>query len=860
MSKGKKRYLSDLKPGESGYILRIEGYGAFRKRIVEMGFIKGKRVDVIKQAPLNDPMEYQIMGYNISLRKSEAKLIEVADQQLFEEIVNVDLRGRRREGRRCGMGAGMGKGRGRGIKRREVESEECPYAGERRMDGSGKGRGNRCIHIALVGNPNSGKTTLFNKITGSHERVGNYGGVTVEAKRGKIERLGYTFDFVDLPGTYSITEYTPEELYVRNWLFEDKPDIVINVIDSSNLERNLYLTTQLIDMGATTVIALNMFDELKAKGVKLNYQKLGELMGIPMVPTIASKGFGTNALLEKVVEVYEGREESIREIEVNHGHILESAIEELVELLDSVEEPLPNISNRYLAVKLIEKDLVVRALLEKSSQYSKIEALSNKLVERVEEQFKESSESALTDAKYGFIEGALKECITHKERGGRKIANLDDLLTHKKFGLPIFIFFMWLMFQATFTLGEYPMELIEAGVASLGSLMSNILSEGPLRDLIVDGVIEGVGGVIVFLPNILILFFFISFMEDSGYMARAAFIMDKVMHKVGLHGKSFIPLIMGFGCNVPAVMATRTLESRNDRILTMLLIPFISCSAKLPLYVLLISAFFPKNQGLVLFAIYSIGIVIAIFSALILKRVAFKKRDVPFVMELPPYRIPTLKSTLRHMWNKAQQYVKKMGSIILIASIIIWALGYFPRDFQEKTAIENRIANLQESGTLSKNEKSIAIKELQGELESKRMENSYIGRLGHSIEPIIAPLGFDWKMGVSIISGLPAKEIVVSSMSVLYQASDATGTESLIEQLRLQVHRSGPNAGKRVFTPLVAFGFMLFILVYFPCIATIASIAKESNWRWALFALLYTTILAWLLAFLLNNIGSLFVT
>lgn len=855
MSNAKKRYLSDLNPGESGYIVRIKGYGAFRKRIVEMGFIRGKRVDVIKQAPLNDPMEYQIMGYNISLRRSEAELIEVVDSSLYNEIVKIDLHAPHEHGKGCGRGLGKGRGgRGRGWK-----EGECERGRERKLDGSGKGRGNRCIHVALVGNPNSGKTTLFNKITGSHERVGNYGGVTVEAKRGKIDKLGYNFDFVDLPGTYSITEYSPEELYVRNWLFEDKPDIVINVIDSSNLERNLYLTTQLIDMGVTVVIALNMYDELKQKGVKLNYQKLGELMGIPMVPTIASKGFGTDTLLEKIVEIYEGKEESVREIDVNHGHILEGAIEELEELLDGVDGLPTHISNRYLAIKLLEKDLVVRALLESNPKFEEIKELNTKLIDRIEEQFKESSESALTDAKYGFIEGALKECITQKEREGRKIANLDDLLTHKKFGLPIFIFFMWLMFQATFTLGEYPMELIEHGVASLGALMSNILPEGPLHDLIVDGVIEGVGGVIVFLPNILILFFFISFMEDSGYMARAAFIMDKVMHKVGLHGKSFIPLIMGFGCNVPAVMATRTLESRNDRILTMLLIPFISCSAKLPLYVLLISAFFPKNQGLVLFGIYSIGIVIAILSALLLKRVAFKKRDIPFVMELPPYRIPTFKSTLRHMWNKAQQYVKKMGSIILVASIIVWALGYFPRTFKDGEQISRQIEYISHDLSLSENQRASEVKELQTELEAKRMENSYIGRLGHFIEPIIQPLGFDWKMGVSIISGLPAKEIVVSSMSVLYQASDATGTESLIEQLRSQVHRSGPKAGERVFTPLVAFGFMLFILVYFPCIATIASIAKESNWRWALFALLYTTILAWILAFLLNNIGSLFV-
>ncbi len=780
------RYLSDLKSGESAIITQVLGRGAFRKRITEMGFIKGKKVKVIKNAPLNDPIEYEIMGYNVSLRRSEADMIQVLSGSDCVQFSDTVYNG--------------------------TSEEDCPVVSSTKKD--------RIIRIALVGNPNCGKTTLFNYASGSHERVGNYSGVTVDAKEAVLKKDGYQFIIVDLPGTYSITEYSPEELYVRHHIIEKKPDIVVNVIDSSNLERNLYLTTQLIDMNVKVVIALNMYDELKNKGVEFDYGFLGKMIGIPIVPTVASKGQGIDELFLKLIEVYENRDPHVRHVHINYGKIIESGIKEIQTELRKAPEIMIRYSTRYLAIKLIEGDKTTLEGLGLLPNFLPLQTTVRAVVQRLEKEYAENSETIITDAKYGFIEGALKETYKEPAPVHGKVRTLDDLFTHRIWGFPIFIFFMWLMFQATFAIGQYPMNWIESGVSTLGSLISRSLNEGPLRDLLVDGIIAGVGGVIVFLPNILILFFFISLMEDSGYMARAAFIMDKLMHKIGLHGKSFIPLIMGFGCNVPAIMATRTLENRTDRLLTMIITPFMSCSARLPVYVLLISAFFPNHRGLVLFSLYLTGILLAVAVALVMKKIAFSKKEVPFVMELPPYRIPTLKNTGLHMWHKAQQYLRKMGTVILVASIIIWALGYFPRD-------------------------------ASGSRDYASREQSYIGKIGHAIEPIIRPLGFDWKMGVSILSGLAAKEIVVSTMGVLYNGGVGNDTNDgpLISNLRNQ----------ESFTPLVALCFMLFVLIYFPCIAVIAAIKKESSWKWALFTMAYTTGLAWVVTFGVYQIGSFFI-
>ncbi len=823
MSK-KNNYLSDITTGNEAIITKVLGHGAFRKRITEMGFVKGKLVKVVKNAPLLDPVEYQIMGYNVSLRRSEASLIEVVSVADYQSA-DADFNG--------------------------VIDEE-------KLKRSALKKG-KTINIALVGNPNCGKTTLFNFASGSHERVGNYSGVTVDAKEAKVKKDDYVFRLVDLPGTYSITEYSPEELYVRKHITEKMPDIVVNVVDASNLERNLFLTTQLIDMNIKVVIALNMYDELEKKAVKFDYVALSEMLGIPIIPTVAPKGRGIDALFAKLIEVYEDRDPIVRHIHINYGEIIEKCIRDIQTEIWKNPKIRDNISSRFVAIKLLETDKTMLHYLKQFDNYENLKSVAKSTVHQLEKSLNEKSETILTDAKYGFIDGALKETylVTKQDRRKSK-REYDDILTHRFFGFPIFVFFMWLMFQATFTLGSYPMAWIDVGVGLFSNWVQQSMPEGALRDLLVNGIIGGVGGVIIFLPNILILFFFISLMEDTGYMARASFIMDKLMHKIGLHGKSFIPLIMGFGCNVPAIMATRTLENKKDRILTMLITPFMSCSARLPVYVLIISAVFPANQGLVLFGIYFTGIILGIITALGLRKVAFKQKDVPFVMELPPYRKPTLKNSSLHMWYKGREYIKKMGNVILIASVLIWALGYFPTNINYSKNFEAQISKVQQNKSLSLQQKNELIDVLNNEKTAEKQEKSYIGQLGHAIEPAIAPLGFDWKMGVSILTGLAAKEVVVSTMGVLYLSESASvnDTETLKNRIKEQKHNSGSLKGRDVFTPLASISFMLFILIYFPCVAVIAAIRKEANWRWALFTMVYTTALAWFIAFAVYQVGS----
>jgi ferrous iron transport protein B len=824
----KNTRLSYVGTGNDAVITKVFGHGAFRKRITEMGFVKGKMVKVIKNAPLQDPIEYEIMGYNVSLRRSEAHLIEVLSEESSRLL------------------------------------EQIPFGGmisDNTMKTS-KHENGKTIKVALVGNPNSGKTTLYNFASGSHERVGNYGGVTIDAREALIKTGDYRLKIVDLPGTYSITEYTPEELYVRTHISENAPDVVINVIDASNLERNLFLTTQLIDMNIKVVIALNMFDELQHKGAVLDYKSLGKMIGIPIIPTVAVKGKGIGELINKIIEVYEDKDPVVRHIHINYGTSIETSLSKIQKEIRLNKEIKEKYSTRYLAIKLLENDKTTLSLLKGCANIADISNTYKGEIQKLEKEFGEPTETIITDAKYGFIAGALAETFVEaKEEKRKNSKEIDKVITHKILGFPIFIFFMWLMFQTTFTVGSYPMDWINSGVSFIGNFVHNIMPAGALRDLLADGIIAGVGGVITFLPNILILFFFISLMEDTGYMARVSFIMDRLMHKIGLHGKSFIPLLMGFGCNVPAIMATRTLENRKDRMLTMLIAPFMSCSARLPVYVLLISAFFPKNQGLVLFSIYIAGLIIAVLVALLLKNTMFKKQDVPFVMELPPYRIPTLKNTSIHMWHKGSQYLRKMGTMILLASILIWALGYYPRNVKYAANYDALEQQINTSQTLSASEKSEQLNVIELKKAAEHQGQSYIGKLGHFVEPAIRPLGFDWKIGISIITGLAAKEIVVSSMGVLYQADlhadESSGT--LIKRLQQQEHVSGAHKGQKVFNQLVAFCFMLFVLIYFPCVAVIAAIKKESSWKWAVFTMCYTTLIAWVATFLTYQIGSLFV-
>ena len=820
--------LSELRTGEKGVIVKVLGHGGFRKRIVEMGFIKGKTVEVILNAPLKDPIKYRLLGYEISLRRQEADMIEVVSEQEARTMQN-PYHG--------------------------SITEDVPVS-ESELVALAKGK-RRTINEALVGNPNCGKTSLFNIASGAHEHVGNYSGVTVDAKEGFFDFQGYHFRIVDLPGTYSLSAYTPEELYVRKHIIEETPDVIINVADSSNLERNFYLTTQLIDMNVRMVIALNMYDELESSGNKLDYIKLSQLIGVPMIPTVCRRGEGIDQLFHVIIGIYEGgdflsqkgeirseiledlrdwhktyvpdhefgshKEEEdarprgyMRHIHINHGPELERSIEEVKKAISQNEDIRHKYSTRFLSIKLLENDKEIENFISTLPNGKEIIAIRNKETLRIRKVMNEDSEQAITDAKYGFITGALKETFTdnhlEKEQTTRVI---DSIVTHRIWGYPIFFLFLFIMFEGTFVLGDYPMQGIEWLVDQLGNLIRNNMAEGPLKDLLIDGIIGGVGGVIVFLPNILILYFFISILEDSGYMARAAFIMDKIMHRMGLHGKSFIPLIMGFGCNVPAIMATRTIEDRKSRLITMLVNPLMSCSARLPIYLVMIGAFFPNCASFMLLCIYTAGILLAVIMARIFSKFLVKGEDSPFVMELPPYRMPTSKSIMRHTWEKGAQYLKKMGGIIMIASIIIWFLGYYPQhDAYESVA--------------------------------EQQKNSYIGQIGKAIEPVIKPLGFDWKLGIGLISGVGAKELVVSTLGVLYT------NEGDVENVNL--------SNRIPITPLVALAYMLFVLIYFPCIATFAAIKQESgSWKWAIFTAGYTTGLAWLIAFTVFQIGSLIV-
>ncbi len=820
--------LSELRTGEKGVIVKVMGRGAFRKRIIEMGFIRGKMVDVIQNAPLKDPIHYKVMGYDVSLRRSDAALIEVVSETEFAHLTNT------------------------AQQYTESLDADSGFYQDNELEALALNKG-KIINVALIGNPNCGKTSLFNFASGAHEHVGNYSGVTVDAKEGVFTQNGYTFRIVDLPGTYSLSAYTPEELYVRRHLVQEQPDVVINVVDASNLERNLYLTTQLIDMDVRMVIALNMYDDLEKSGNKFDHESLAGMIGVPIIPTISKTGFGIEALFNRVISVYEETDPILRHVHVNYGDTLEKYINALRKMLKRNGTVDKTYSKRYLAIKLLENDKEVKQYVQSLPETKPILETCNQYSQQLEEMLKEDTETALTNARYGFISGALRETfVANKIKEVSSTQIIDLFVTHKVLGFPIFIFFMWFMFEATFKLGEYPMQWIEWGVEQIGNFVRNFMPEGPLKDLLVDGIIGGVGGVIVFLPNILILYLFISFMEDSGYMARAAFIMDKIMHKMGLHGKSFIPLVMGFGCNVPAIMATRTIESRNSRMITMLINPLMSCSARLPVYVLLTGAFFAENASTVLLLMYSSGILLAVIVAKLFKRFLFSKEDVPFVMELPPYRMPTSKSILIHMWEKAKQYLHKMGGIILIASILIWFLGYFPRETEQGKIYETQIEHVNSSNTLSEKEKTETVTELNRVKNMEHQQNSYIGRIGQAIQPALAPLGFDWKITVSLLSGMAAKEVVVTTLSVLY-TGDSEDSQTLPERLQADKDKEG----NPVFTPLVALSMMLFVLIYFPCVATVIAIVNESkSWKWGAFVIAYTCTLAWVVSFTVYQLGS----
>ena len=793
--------LSELSTGERAVVVKVNGYGGFRKRIIEMGFVRGSKVKVILNAPLRDPIEYEIIGYKISLRREQADKIEVISESEAKKVF--------------------------------LDSEAVPAIEadpeawlETAMDRLAEQR-RKVIKVALVGNPNCGKTSLFNVASGSHEHVGNYSGVTVDAKESTMEHGGYKIQLIDLPGTYSLSAYSPEELYVRKSLFEDMPDVVVNVVDASNLQRNLYLTTQLIDMNLRVVIALNMYDELQAKGDRLDIKQLGYLLGMPVVPTVSRIGEGIDKLFDTVIQIYEKSDPHLaRHIHINHGAELEQSIDRIKHLIWKSPNIQYSYSTRYLAIKYLENDKEIEKVVEALPDRDEIIAARYEENNRIRALMGSGTEASMVDAKYAFVQGALAETYEPgkgERRHGTVTDKIDAVVTNRWAAFPIFFFLLYIMFEGTFVIGEYPMRWIEWIVGHLGGFVASAMSDGWLKDLVVDGIIGGVGSVLVFLPNILLLYMFISLLEDSGYMARAAFIMDRLMHKIGLHGKSFIPMIMGFGCNVPAVMATRTIESPKSRLITMLIIPLMSCAGRMPVYILIAGAFFPRHAGLVLLGLYALGILLAILAARVMSRF-FKDDDLPFVMELPPYRVPTARSIFRHTWEKGRQYLQKMSGVILICSVVIWFLGYFPNHDAYSTPQEQQ-------------------------------EHSYIGYIGKTMEPVLEPLGFDWRMGVGIVSGVGAKELVVSTLGVMYADEEPVDElpDEEIDETRLQ------KALQRSVTPAGALAYMVFILLYFPCIATFIAIRKESGgWKWAIFTAVYTIVLAWVAAFITFRLALLF--
>ena len=837
--------LSDLNTGEQGVIVKVNGHGSFRKRLIEMGFIAGKKVTVVLNAPLKDPIEYEILGYKLSLRRSEAEQIEVIGENEAKEVMKKD------------------------ISFDTIYADDCDeeWSLNNLMKKLAEER-KHVIRVALVGNPNCGKTSLFNIASGSHEHVGNYSGVTVDAKEGRFEYKGYKFVLVDLPGTYSLSAYSPEELYVRKNLIDNVPDVVINVVDASNIERNLYLTAQVIDMNLRVVMALNMYDEFKDKGDELDIKQLGYLLGMPVCPTVSRDGTGIPELFDTVIKIYTQSDPKLaRHIHINHGAELEKSIDRIKLLLQKNQSLRDKYSTRYLAIKYLEDDKDIEKIID--TLPNRDEIISARVIEeqRIIDLLHTNTESAIVDAKYAFIQGALAETYRpHQDTTPRKTITdkIDAVVTNKWMAFPIFIAVLYLIFQTTFAVGDYPMQWIDWFVGKFGDFVASFMADGWLKDLVVDGIISGVGSVLVFLPNILILYFFISLMEDSGYMSRAAFIVDKLMHKIGLHGKSFIPMVMGFGCNVPAIMATRAIESRKSRMITIAIIPFMSCAGRLPIFVLLAGAFFPHNAALVLLGIYLLGIVLAILSAIVLSKFV-KDDDLPFVMELPPYRIPTAKAIWRHTWEKGKQYLQKMATTILVCSVIIWFLGYFPKN-KELMATQEEYATLAQTpaGRLSANADDVDVnaatatkKELMTRIDSLyayQQENSYIGQLGRMVSPALDPLGFNWKMDVGLLTGIAAKELVVSTLGVMYsEGAKVSEGHDMSEDTQLQ------SALVNDVTPAAALSFMVFILLYFPCVATFVAIKNETGkWRWAVACCAYTMAVAWIMSFIVYRLALIF--
>lgn len=684
------------------------------------------------------------------------------------------------------------------------------------------------LTVALAGNPNSGKSTIFNYLTGSRQHVGNYPGVTVEKKEGKATFKNYVINFVDLPGTYSLSAYSEDEVVARDFVLNERPDVIVHIVDSSNLERNLYLFTQLLELEMPIVLAMNMSDIVDKKGHKIDYELLSALLGVPIVKTVGSKNVGLDKMLDVIADVYEGKVDC-KNIRIDYGEEIEQELGKIVEMLSALEKPMKGYSPRWLAVKLLESDPAIISLIEKHSQGKEILAQAIEGRRHLKQHFSDDAEVFIAERRYGFISGACTQSVVSNVEIRHDISDkIDKVILNRFLGIPIFAIVMYAIFEFTFTFSAPVVDWFGNVFDKISESLTAVLPEGLFQSFIVDGIIGGVGGVLGFFPLVLFMFFAIAFFEDSGYMARAAFVMDKLMSKFGLHGKSFLPLMISTnGCAVPGILATRTLESKKDRLITMMVTPFMICGAKLPIFALFIGAFFPSDQGPnIMFLMYAFSIALAFTSAWILKKFIFKGDSAHFVMELPPYRIPTLQGLLLKMWERGWLYLQKAGTTILLISVIMWAGFTFPEHKGPQDASNAVIA-------------------------SQQLEYSYIGRFGKTIEPLVKPLGFDWRGGVALISGVAAKEVVVSTLGTMYSlgAEDVENAEPL--KLSLQ--------NDPVWTPLSAMAFLMFCLIYMPCVVAMSVFFKESgsSWKWTGFLIFWTTVMAWIFSFIVYQGGLL---
>ncbi len=704
----------------------------------------------------------------------------------------------------------------------------------------------REISIALAGNPNCGKSSLFNALTGAHQKVGNFPGVTVEKHEGYLDYKGYRIRVVDLPGTYSLTPYSPEEIVTREYLIKERPDVVVNVVEGPNLERNLLLTTQLMELEVDFIVALNMIDEVQEKGITIEMKQLQTLLGCHIIPTSAKKKTGLDSLLDHVIRVF------LHDIRIRKNKLffrpeLEASVDKITSLLSHQKE-LGLYNARWLAIKLLENDREVYTLVQQYPVWVKVELALQDAIREAEHLHDSEPEILITEDRHSFIHGAVKECVRQPEEGRATVTDyIDMVVLNRVLGLPVFLLVVWGIFQMTFTVGALFTGWLALFFSSIASAIGPFLQNDTLRSIVVDGIIAGVGGVLIFLPNIVLLFIGLSFLEASGYMARAAFVIDRVMHRFGLHGKSFIPLITGFGCSIPAIMATRTLKSQTDRLVTIMIIPFMSCGAKRPVYVMLSAAFFaPAVAGNVMFGIYFLGIAVGLWTAWLLKSTILKVDSEPFVMELPPYRWPTLSSVLFQAKMKALMYIKKAGTLILSAVIIIWAASNYPHQPALDATLALETARIAGS-SLSAAEKDARKKVLDAGIKSEQLEYSLAGRAGKVLEPLIRPLGFDWRIGIALVTGLAAKEVVVSTMGTIYSIGQSSGAPRELKSIL----RSDPS-----FSRATALSLMVFVLLYIPCVAAIGVMKKEvGRWRPVLLYSVYSLSVAWVLSFAVYRIA-----